>query len=230
MSRANRVDSVAQDRCIVAWDIETAPVPDHNLTSGHQERIEKETQFLLNRPTAPNGEDAERLAQSTHSLTGWICCVSAVAGSLGGGRRTPVSFTATTPEEEPAMLQRFWEKISGFDCKPLWVTFNGKKFDVPFLLARSAHHGIEPTRSDLVDTYPYSFEPHADLYGAFQPCKYSLHDLCLLLGVEPPKTDFDGSQVAQAVEEGRIEEVAQYCEGDAAATWHCHERVHTCLV
>jgi hypothetical protein len=225
----NRVSTISPDRCVVAWDIETVPLPEPQLTSTHQERIEKETRILLDRQNDLDDAQAQRLAQSTHSLTGRICCISAVAGTLSDGHRDPVSFTAASLEDEPAMLERFWDKISGFNCEPVWVTFNGKKFDVPFLLARSARHEIERTRDDLVDTYPYSFDPHADLYGAFQPCRYTLEDMCTLLGVDPSKADFDGSQVAEAVADGRIDEVAAYCERDVEATWRCYARMHSYL-
>jgi len=225
----NRVNSISNDRCIVAWDIETVPLPEQQLVPTHHDRIEKETRILLDRQSHLDDGEAQRMAQSTHSLTGRICCISAVAGTLGGGHRDPVSFTAPALEDEPAMLERFWQKISGFNCKPIWVTFNGKKFDVPFLLARSACHGIARTRGDLIDTYPYSFEPHADLYGAFQPCRYTLEDMCTLLGVEPSKAEFDGSRVAEAVADGRINEVAEYCERDVEATWRCYARMHSYL-
>lgn len=225
----NRVSSIPSDRCIVAWDVETVPLPESDLTAVHQERVEKETRNILEYRSDLNDVEAQRLAQSTHALTGRICCISAVAGTLSEGHREPVSFTAPTLEDEAEMLAQFWSRISGFNCKPVWVTFNGKKFDVPFLLARSAHYGIETSRSDLIDTYPYSFDPHADLYNAFQPNRYTLEDMCTLLGVESSKSDLDGSQVADAVADGRIDEVAAYCESDVVATWLCFAKMHSYL-
>ena len=54
---------------------------------------------------------------------------------------------------------------------------------------------------------------------------YGLEDLCDLLSVPTPKSDMDGSQVAGAVEDGRIDEVAAYCERDAVATFRCLQKV-----
>jgi hypothetical protein len=47
--------------------------------------------------------------------------------------------------------------------------------------------------------------------------------------VESPKGDFDGSQVAPAVKEGRIGDVRDYCENDAVATLRCALKAKTLL-
>jgi predicted PolB exonuclease-like 3'-5' exonuclease len=49
--------------------------------------------------------------------------------------------------------------------------------------------------------------------------KVSLNDLCRALGYPGKPVDIDGSQVARYVEEGRIAEVAAYCETDVVSTF-----------
>lgn len=71
------------------------------------------------------------------------------------------------------------------------MTFNGKRFDVPFLLARSARHRAEPTQRRLLDTYPFRHTPHADL-ACVWPRMCSLEDLCDLLSVDSPKGCYAG--------------------------------------
>jgi hypothetical protein len=213
---------------IVAWDVETCPLPDHLLTDVHRERLEKEIAIIKERQPDLDEAAARRLAMSTHPFLGWICCISAVAGTLKDGCREPVSFHAPSIDEEKALLERFWEAIGRFPGKSTWVTFNGKKFDVPFLLTRSAHYGVSPSRFDLADTYPYNHRPHADLCGAW-PCYYTLHDLCGLLGVSSSKNGLDGSMVAGAVDDGRIDEVVDYCEADVVATWTCYRTLQPFL-
>ena len=45
-----------------------------------------------------------------------------------------------------------------------------------------------------------------------------LDDVCELIRIESPKGNIDGSKVATAVEDGRLDEVIEYCEGDVIAT------------
>jgi hypothetical protein len=171
----------------VAWDIETCPFSLSALSQSHQARYDNELAFKLDRKPEMNHDAASRLVRSVHPFLGWICCISAVSGRLqGGAPNTPISWTARSPDEEADLLDTFWEAVAGFPQGTLWITFNGKRFDVPFVEARSAAHGISPTRSDLRDTYPYSMRPHADLVHLW-PQHYSLDGLCALLGVPSPK-------------------------------------------
>ena len=43
---------------------------------------------------------------------------------------------------EKEMLQEFWEGARSYDT---FVTFNGREFDVPFILHRSVSHEVTPT-------------------------------------------------------------------------------------
>ncbi len=79
------------------------------------------------------------------------------------------------------------------------------------LTARTVAAELAPTREDITNTYPFSHEPHADLMGLWSGSNYSLGDLCSFLGLESPKADVDGSQVAELTREGEIEIVVRYC-------------------
>ena len=50
-----------------------------------------------------------------------------------------------------------------------------------------------------------------------------LADVCELLGTASPKHTMDGSGVAAAVADGRIEHVVAYCEADALATLRAYQ-------
>lgn len=204
---------------IVAWDIETCPLSFDAFTDAQQHRYDWELRIRSNRrPDEPRSE-ASRRVRSFHPFLGWICCISAVSGTVDGGPNEPCTWTAATPDTESVLLARYWEAVTGFGSVR-WVTFRGKAFDVPFLTARTIHHGLRPTRSDLIDTYPYRHSPHADLSGLW-PQVYSLNDLCAHVGVDSPKQEMDGSQVAAAVEDGRINEVAEYGRKEVLATFQC---------
>jgi len=100
------------------------------------------------------------------------------------------------------------------------VTFNGRSFDGPFLMIRSAILGVTPTRN-LVP-YRYSFQDHCDLaevlsfYGVRQ--RNSFLFWCHQFGIASPKQAMDGSAVGAAYREGRIDDIARYCLADARAT------------
>ena len=220
----------------ISLDIETCPLPLEDFSPIQKERYEKELKREEERnPDQPEEESSKRV-RSFHPYLGWVCCVSVVRGKLSSGLGEPMSWTATSPENENYLLMEFWEavdavtnELNGLNHKWVWTTFNGKDFDVPFLTARSAHHGISPTSSKLLDSYPYGHNPHADLQTIWPSSNYGLDDMCAHLGVESPKEAIDGSEVAQAVSDGRMDEVKAYCERDAIATYRCLERVQWAL-
>jgi DNA polymerase elongation subunit (family B) len=204
-----------------AWDIETCPQELSALSGAQEQRYEKELhRHMENNPEAGE-EDASRLVRATHGFLCWICCISVIRYDLHEETwGEPYSFTATGPEEEPELISEFWSAVAKVDGRPRWVTFNGKRFDVPVLRDRTLQGGSRDLgRSDLLDTYPYGHKPHADLATIFR--YVSLHDLCDHLGVESPKGAMDGSEVYPAVQDGRIDDVAAYCERDVRATLQC---------
>ncbi|MEY2665647.1 MAG: hypothetical protein RLZZ480_752, partial [Candidatus Parcubacteria bacterium] len=101
---------------------------------------------------------------------------------------------------EKEILEDFWEGARSYD---VFVSFNGRAFDVPFLIHRSLAHDVTPSVSFSQSRYvsrqqlPY----HVDLmdefsfYGAMSK-RPSLHLLCRTYGIESKKSEVDGSQVA----------------------------------
>ncbi|MFP4589279.1 MAG: ribonuclease H-like domain-containing protein [Candidatus Acetothermia bacterium] len=120
---------------------------------------------------------------------------------------------------EEDILSEFWRYLSSAEVGRL-ITFNGRVFDGPFLMIRSAILGIEPTRNFV--PYRYNFERHCDLaevvsfYGARS--LESLDFWCRQTGIDSPKDGLAGATVSFAYEEGRMEEIAEYCLRDARAT------------
>ncbi|MEM1115556.1 MAG: ribonuclease H-like domain-containing protein [Bacteroidota bacterium] len=217
---------------VVAWDLETVPLPDDTLTDAQRRRLDVTIASERRRHPDLAPEAARRKAASLHPFLGWICCLSAVR--LGDGDRParPKSYTAASPADEAALLRAWWADAARLPRGTRFVTFNGKRFDADWLRVRSAAHGIAPTRADLLDTYPYNHQPHADLARTFG-CAHSLDDLCDLLGVErsdaslPPDGGpcVSGPSVAEAVRAGRLDAVARYCEADVRATLECYARL-----
>jgi DNA polymerase elongation subunit (family B) len=122
----------------------------------------------------------------------------------------------TGTEEE--IIGRFWETIKSYDQ---FITFNGRSFDCPFIMIRSAVHKITPTRELMPNRYG---DTHIDLldqltfYGASRR-KFSLDMWCRLFGIKSPKEDgITGYQVKELFQAGRHTDIAKYCAGDLRAT------------
>jgi predicted PolB exonuclease-like 3'-5' exonuclease len=118
------------------------------------------------------------------------------------------------PMSETELLRSFWHLA---DAAELVVTFNGRHFDVPFLVTRSLILGV-PARVDLLSS-PFSLRPHLDLYRLLgHGGSTSLDVTCWALGIASPKEAMDGSMVAPAYARRDIEAIATYNAADARAT------------
>lgn len=98
--------------------------------------------------------------------------------------------------------------VSAFDLRFLVQRYIVNDICPPFVIRRAAQ--AKPWESEKV------FDTMVQWAGVGN--RVSLDKLCFALGVPSPKGDIDGSKVAQAVADGRIEDVAAYCRGDVNAT------------
>ncbi len=130
---------------------------------------------------------------------------------------------------EQKILEVFWAKLvekagyGGRNAKYPIITFNGRLFDGPFLMLRSAIYGIKPSRN-LVG-YRYNLNDNCDLMEALTfmgalswQHRYSLDFWCHQFGIESPKQDMDGSQVGQVWRSGDLERLVRYSISDIRAT------------
>jgi DNA polymerase III epsilon subunit-like protein len=119
---------------------------------------------------------------------------------------------------EKEIIEQFWLDIGHYDQ---FVTFNGRAFDCPFLMLRSAILQVLPTRNLM--PYRYDASIHCDLleqftfYGALR--KFNLDFYCKSFGVESPKMHgVTGLDMKQLTEEKRFREIAEYNLRDLQAT------------
>ncbi len=125
---------------------------------------------------------------------------------------------------EEGMIRKFWELAARYQ---VFITFNGRAFDVPFLMIRSAVHGIRPAKDLMRGRYLYQNSPealHIDLaeqlsfYGAVRR-KGSLHLWSRAFGIPSPKSGgVTGDDVGPLFKRGRYLDIAQYNMGDIRAT------------
>ena len=134
------------------------------------------------------------------------------------------------PMSEEEMLLNFWQGASEYDE---FISFNGRRFDVPFLMVRSAIYGIKPTKNLMSNRYlniQFVNAKHVDLYdqlnfyGASSWRGNGLHMWTRAFGIKSPKADgVTGDDVAGLFSEEKFLEIAKYNVGDLLATKGLYE-------
>ena len=124
---------------------------------------------------------------------------------------------------EEKILSSFWRVAEKADQ---FITFNGRGFDIPFLMLRSAMLKIKPTKNLI--GYRYDKSEHIDLleqlsfYGVYK--KFNLDFYCNSFGIKSPKSkEVSGFVVKDLYHEKRIKDIAKYCEADIKATYKLYK-------
>lgn len=119
---------------------------------------------------------------------------------------------------EKEILEKFWVAIAHANK---FVTFNGRGFDCPVLMLRSAMLQVKPSKNLM--PYRYSADQHIDLleqltfYNSVR--KFNLDFFCKAFGISSPKSSgITGHDVAPLFKTGEFEKIARYCAGDLQAT------------
>jgi hypothetical protein len=213
------------------FDIETVGMPFESFDEAQQEYWLRPAQ---REPTeeARAAKRAELLQQlNLTPLTAQVVAIAMVNVDSGRGK---VFYQAEDAEEfksedglvdfiagqEVDVLDGFWDVVTKFDR---FVTFNGRGFDCPFLMLRSAILGIKPTK-DLMP-YRYDAKKHCDLadqlsyYGAFTQRRFNLDFYCKAFGIESPKAHgVSGLDVNRLFAEKQFRSIAEYCLRDVRST------------
>jgi hypothetical protein len=206
----------------IIFDIETTGVQFDTLDEQAQE-------YLLKAARTPEEREQIPDTLSFSPLTGQIVAIAMLNPDTQKGAvyyQAPGKEIAETEENgivyaagnEKDILERFWRTLGFYEQ---FVTFNGRSFDGPFLMVRSAIHSLRPTKN-LV---PYRYgDEHIDLYdrlGFFGAVRrtMSLHMWCQAFGIPSSKANgVTGHEVPEFFAQGRYEEIAKYCMDDVRAT------------
>ena len=207
----------------VIFDIETVGADFDTLEPAVQEYLVK---------WAESEEEKERIRESLsfYPLTGEIVAIGMLNPDTNKGAvffqaigEMPLPFEEDgiryECSSEKEILEKFWNTVRAYDQI---VTFNGRAFDCPFIIIRSAVNGVKPTR-DLMP-YRYGVNSHIDLfdqlsfYGAAKK-KFPLDMWCRTFGIKSPKADgITGYDIKDLFRAGRHIDIARYCAGDLKAT------------
>lgn len=214
----------------IVFDIETSGVDLNTLSESQQEYLlreaNKEKDELLKKEKT---DEAERWL-SLYPFTAKVVAI----GMYDVAKEKPYVYYESEEKKEwiseeknvtykgmseEEMLASFWRVIAATDQV---ITFNGRSFDIPFLMLRSAMLKIKPTKNLL--GYRYDTKGHIDLleqfsfYGGFR--RFNLDFYCHGFGIKSPKSkEVSGMEVRNLYNAGKIEEIAVYCGEDILATY-----------
>src|SRR4030095_6002592 len=119
------------------------------------------------------------------------------------------------------LIQAFVDKIA--ELTPQLVTFNGNSFDLPVLRYRAMTHCIAApglSARPYFNRYTDDAIDLCDVLSSFAlQGKATLNELSRVMGLPGKPDGMHGGQVAQYCLDGRIKEVADYCETDVVNTY-----------
>lgn len=206
----------------IIFDIETAGRDFETLEPSVQD-------YLLKRAITDDEQQEVRDSLSFYPLTGEIIAIGMYNPDSARGtvffqnnsdpllpfEDEGITYETGTEEE---IVKRFWDTIKNYKQ---FVTFNGRGFDCPFIMVRSAVHKIKPLRDLMPNRYG---EQHIDLFdqlscfGATRR-RFSLDMWCRTFGIKSPKEDgITGYDVKDLYTSRKYTEIARYCAGDLKAT------------
>ncbi len=230
---------------IIVLDIETSPLAWEDFDDVQHE-------YLLRGTTTDEERDRKRSEMALTPLTGKIVCVGFIhlrrneEGGYDVWKKVCLVRDADDNEElvkeetgdltvvrtsEARMLGNFWTYLQQQkeSSRLHFVTFNGRGFDMPFLMLRSAALRVRPSMNLMNGTRWNYRESHTDLLDEltfFAPQqngatrRFNLDFYTKSFGIASPKAEgVDGSKVALMYDNKEYLAIAEYCMRDIEATW-----------
>ena len=217
----------------IVFDIETCAYPFETLSESQQEYLLRYAEKEVDQDKKQEQTDQAIRYTSLYPLT--ARCVAIGIYDIDKNKSF-VYYESAEAEEwfsedeqvhykgvtEVEMLKSFWKIIKVTDQV---VTFNGRNFDIPFLMIRSAMLKVKPSKNLIKSRY--DTKSHIDLLEQFTffglTRKFNLDFYCNAFGIESPKTkEISGMEVKNLYEAGRLKDIAIYCSRDIYATYQLY--------
>ncbi len=206
---------------ILFLDIETVPETEEFVQLSEEKRLLFEQKTAYQRKEDTTVEDFYKRA-GIWAEFGKIICIS--IGYFSKFDTEKLFRVTSFYGEEEQILNNFKQLVETHFSHPKYLlcAHNGKEFDFPYIARRMIIHQISlPKKLQFFGKKPWEI-PHLDTleFWKFGDYKHytSLKLLTSILGIPSPKTDIDGSQVAEVFyKEKNIERIVSYCERDTIA-------------
>jgi predicted PolB exonuclease-like 3'-5' exonuclease len=196
---------------VIVWDLETIPdVSGFAAANGLSDKTAEEVRELM-------GDKFPR--HIYHS----IVCIGALIAHQQEDLWIIDALGAPHVGErsEGELIQAFVDRIA--ELNPQLVTFNGSSFDLPVLRYRAMVHKVAAAglvARPYFNRYTDDAVDLCDVLSSFSPTgKASLHELSRVMGLPGKPDGMSGGEVEKYFRDGRIKEIAAYCESDVVNTY-----------
>ncbi|TDG06920.1 3'-5' exonuclease [Paraburkholderia guartelaensis] len=209
---------------VLVFDIETIPDVDGIR------RVDDLPATLTDTQVAEHAFAARREKTGSDFLPHHLQRVAAISCVFRDGQGFRVRSLGTPEDGEARLIDSFYRTIEKYS--PQLVSWNGGGFDLPVLHYRALVHGIRAVRywetgeedrefkwNNYLSRYHTRHTDLMDVLAMYQPRANAPLDALAKLCGFPGKLGMDGGQVWTAFQEGRIEEIRNYCETDVVNTY-----------
>ena len=224
-----------ESRAPLIFDLETGPDQREGALTRIRENVTAPATYKKPESIAAwIAENADRVADEQWRKT----ALDAAQGEIfvfgyAWGDEKPQTISRAPGFPERDFLEHIFdmvsERIEANDRRnPQFIGHNVRSFDLAFLWRRAVVNNIRPPFRIPWDVRPGDDRVYDTLErwtGGYGAPRISLDNLCHALGVESSKGDMDGSMVPQAIMDGRMDEVTEYCRQDVVATRECWRRM-----
>jgi len=194
---------------------------------------QKSQEYLLRYAEDDEERETVRKSLALHALTGEVVTIGMLNPDTGKGvvlfqskedkiENFEENGLAYETGSERDILEKFWDMVKTYDQI---ITFNGRGFDIPYLMTRSAINKVRTSRNFM--GYRYNPREHCDLmeqltfYGATR--KFNLDFYAKSFGIKSSKDEgIDGSMIGELYKEKKYLDVARYCARDLQTTMELH--------
>jgi 3'-5' exonuclease len=203
---------------VLVWDLETIPdLRGFAAANGHNGKSDDEIRAAM----------GDKFPRHIYHA---IICIGALIAHRNNGHWIVDALGAPHIGErsEKDLITTFVNRIA--ELNPQLVTFSGSSFDLPVLRYRAMIHKVAAiglSARPYFNRYTEDAIDLCDLLSSFNSQgKASLHEVCRVMGLPGKPDGIRGDDVERYHREGRIREIADYCESDVVNTyqlWLRHE-------
>jgi 3'-5' exonuclease len=196
---------------VIVWDLETVPdLKGFAAANAYDGKSDDEIRAAM----------GDKFPKHIYHL---IVCIGALVAHREDGRWAIDALGAPHVGErsEKELISSFVERIA--ELSPQLVTFNGSSFDLPVLRYRAMVHCVAaPGLASRPYFHRYTEDAIdlCDLLSSFSPQgKSTMHELCRVMGLPGKPDGMSGGEVEKYYRDGRIRDIAEYCESDVVNTY-----------